>query len=89
MPMLYHATNASAASAIDWQGFRPGSAGHQGGAIYLSYTVAEAKRRSRHGCDVVYTVQVMLPNNSYGWSYDGQSLAIYDTSLISSYWRRR
>jgi hypothetical protein len=85
---LYHATNDSAANSIDWEGFKPGSDGHQGGAIYLSDTIAEAKRRSRHGSAVVYEVRVNLPNIKSQWSYDGRSYAIYDSNLINSYSRR-
>ena len=82
---LYHATNTSAAQQIDWQGFRPGDDGRQGGAIYLSNTIKEAKRRSRNGSVVVYEVRVRLRTGKYGW--DGESYALFDSSQIQSYSR--
>eukprot|EP00966_Prymnesium_polylepis_P262434 6062194-Prymnesium_polylepis.1 len=82
---LYHATNSDAATQIDYEGFRAGPDGHQGGAVYLSDSPKEAKYRSRNGREVVYKVQVQLHRGHYG--YDGKSYAIYSNDLIKSYSR--
>jgi len=56
----YHATNASAARSIRANGFRCGSKGLAGGAIYFATSEQHAKRKSNHGNDVVLKCQVTL-----------------------------
>eukprot|EP00406_Dinophysis_acuminata_P009269 CAMPEP_0179224252 /NCGR_PEP_ID=MMETSP0797-20121207/7682_1 /TAXON_ID=47934 /ORGANISM="Dinophysis acuminata, Strain DAEP01" /LENGTH=85 /DNA_ID=CAMNT_0020931203 /DNA_START=44 /DNA_END=301 /DNA_ORIENTATION=+ len=82
---LYHATNADAADSIDEEGFRMGTRGYQGAAVYLSMTREDAERRSQKGCSVVYEVTVALNDDNH--TFNGYSYAIKDLSAIQDYRR--
>lgn len=56
----YHATNASAARKILANGFRCGSKGLAGGAIYFATSEQHASRKSNNGNDIVLKCQVAL-----------------------------
>ena len=49
MTLLYHATNEASAISIDQEGFRCGSRGFAGGAIYFSRRPEGARRKYRNG----------------------------------------
>lgn len=56
----YHATNAAAATKILANGFRCGSKGLAGGAIYFATSEQHASRKSNNGNDIVLKCQVTL-----------------------------
>jgi hypothetical protein len=60
MVIGYHATNSDAAARIASCGFRCGTNGLAGGAIYFATSEADARRKSNHGNAVVLVCELAL-----------------------------
>jgi hypothetical protein len=60
MVIGYHATNSAAAARIASCGFRCGSKGLAGGAIYFATSEADARRKSNNGDDVVLCCELTM-----------------------------
>jgi hypothetical protein len=60
MVIGYHATSSAAADRISSWGFRCGTNGLAGGAIYFATSEADARRKSNHGDDVVLCCELTM-----------------------------
>ncbi len=60
MVIGYHATNSAAAARISSCGFRCGTQGLAGGAIYFATSEADARRKSNNGHDVVLRCKLTM-----------------------------